>query len=137
MRRKPLISIVDDDDSIRRGLGRLLRSAGFNVEEFASGEDFLISGDLRGSSCLILDLRMPGMSGLELQSRLNADHCRVPVIFLTAHSDALTREQAIGAGAFAFFHKPFDEATLIRDVNLAIDQHRSQGSKEPEIDPHA
>ena len=119
-----LISIVDDDDSIRKGLGRLFRSVGFDVEGFASAEEFLNSGDLRRSSCLILDLRMPGMGGLELQSRLIAGRWQIPVIFLTAHSDEQSRAQALKAGAIDFVGKPFDEESLIRDVNKAVDQHR-------------
>ena len=120
-----LISIVDDDESIRKGLGRLFRSVGFEVDGFASAEEFLNSGDLQRSSCLILDLRMPGMSGLELQSRLVADNCQIPVIFLTAHRDEQSRAQALKAGAIDFVCKPFNEASLIRDVNKAVDQHRS------------
>ena len=120
-----LISIVDDDESIRKGLGRLFRSVGFDVDGFASAEEFLNSGDLQRSSCLILDLRMPGMGGLELQSRLVAGNCRIPVIFLTAHSDEQARAQALKAGAIGFVSKPFNEESLIRDVNKAVDQHRS------------
>ena len=120
-----LISIVDDDESIRKGLGRLFRSVGFDVDGFASAEEFLNSGDLQRSSCLILDLRMPGMSGLELQSRLAAGHCQIPIIFLSAHRDEQSRAQALKAGAIDFVSKPFNEASLIRDVNKAVDQHRS------------
>ena len=120
-----LISIVDDDESIRKGLGRLFRSVGFDVDGFASAEEFLNSGDLQGSSCLILDLRMPGMGGLELQSRLLAGNCRIPVIFLTANGDEQARAQALKAGAIDFVSKPFNEESLIRDVNKAVDQHRS------------
>ena len=120
-----LISIVDDDESIRKGLGRLFRSVGFDVDGFASAEEFLNSGDLQRSSCLILDLRMPGMGGLELQSRLVASNCRIPVIFLTAHSDEQARAQALKAGAIDLVSKPFNEESLIRDVNKAVDQHKS------------
>jgi len=120
-----LISIVDDDESIRKGLGRLLKSVGFEVHGFGSAEEFLTSGDRQRSSCLILDLRMPGMDGLELQSRLVADDWQIPVIFLTAHSDEQARAQALKAGAIDFVSKPFNEESLIRDVNKAVDQHRS------------
>ena len=120
-----LISIVDDDESIRKGLGRLFRSVGFDVDGFASAEEFLNSGDLQRSSCLILDLRMPGMSGLELQSRLAAGQWQIPIIFLSAHRDEQSRAQALKAGAIDFVSKPFNEASLIRDVNKAVDQHRS------------
>lgn len=120
-----MISIIDDDESIRKGLGRLFRSVGFDVNSFASAEEFLNSGDLQRSSCLILDLRMPGMDGLELQSRLVSSNCQVPIVFLTAHNDEQSREQALQAGAIDFVQKPFNEASLIRDVNKAVDQHRS------------
>ena len=120
-----LISIVDDDESIRKGLGRLFRSVGFDVEGFASAEEFLNSGDLERSSCLILDLRMPGMGGLELQNLLIAGHSQIPVIFLSAHSDEQARSQALKAGAIDFVSKPFNEESLIRDVNKAVDQHKS------------
>jgi FixJ family two-component response regulator len=125
MEGKALISIVDDDESIRRALERLFRWAGFDVEAFASGEEFLSSGNLRGTSCLLLDLRMSGMSGLDLQSRINFGPYQIPIIFLTAHDDPPSREQALKAGAINFVCKPFDEGSLIRDVNSAIDQHGS------------
>lgn len=121
-----LISIVDDDESIRKGLGRLFRSVGFDVDSFASAEEFLDSGDLQRSSCLILDLGMPGMGGLELQSRLVAGHWQIPIIFLTANGNEQSRGQALKAGAIDFISKPFNEASLIRDVNKAVDQHRSR-----------
>ena len=122
--RTTLISIVDDDQSIRKGLKRLFESVGFDVDVFASGDEFLDSDAPRNSACLILDLRMPGMNGLELQSRLISCNCLVPVIFLTAHDDEQARAQALGAGAVSFLCKPFNEESLIRDVNLAVDQHR-------------
>ncbi len=119
-----LISIVDDDESIRKGLKRLFMSVGFDVEVFASAEEFLSSRSLLDSACLILDLRMPGMSGLELQSVLTSCNRQIPVIFLTAHNDEHARAQALRGGAISFLCKPFSEDTLIRDVNLAVDQHR-------------
>jgi FixJ family two-component response regulator len=124
MKGTALVSIVDDDESIRIGLSRLLKSVGFDVDIFASGEAFLDSGDLQASACLILDLRMPGMSGLELQRRLISCNCQVPIIFLTAHNDEQARAQAIRAGAIDFLVKPFREESLIRYINLAVDQHR-------------
>jgi FixJ family two-component response regulator len=119
-----LISIVDDDESIRTALKRLFRSAGFDVAIFGSAEEFLTSGDLQDSACLILDLRMPGMDGLELQHRLIASDCQIPIVFLTAHTDEHARAQALKAGAISFLCKPFSEESLIRDVNVACDQHR-------------
>ena len=119
-----LISIVDDDESIRKGLKRLFTSVGFDVEVFASAEEFLDSRSLQDSACLILDLRMQGMSGLELQSVLTSSNRRVPVIFLTAHNDEHARAQALRGGAISFLCKPFSEDALIRDVNKAVDQHK-------------
>lgn len=119
-----LISIVDDDESIRKALKRLFTSAGFDVEVFASAEEFLGSRCALDSACLILDFRMPGISGLDLQTRLISRNSRIPIIFLTAHNDEQARAQALRSGAISFLRKPFSEETLIRDVNIAVDQHR-------------
>ena len=125
MNGSALISIVDDDASIRKALKRLFISMGFDVTVFASAEEFLCSRSLLDSDCLILDLRMPGMSGLELQSVLISCNRKIPVIFLTAHYDEQARTQALKAGAIDFLCKPFIEESLMRDVNIAVDQHRS------------
>jgi FixJ family two-component response regulator len=119
-----LISIVDDDESIRVGLSRLFKALGFDVDVFASGEEFLNSGDLRSSACLVLDLRMPGMDGLELQRRLISSNCQIPIVFLTAHYNEQARAQALTAGAISFLHKPFNEESLISNVHLAVEQYR-------------
>jgi FixJ family two-component response regulator len=126
MRRKqsvaeaPLISIVDDDQSVRDALGNLLRSVGFRVEVFASAENLLDSDHLSDTDCLILDARMPGMSGLELQRQLAESRCRVPIIFITAYSDGDAQARALGAGAMAFLHKPFAEGALLRAIDGAL-----------------
>jgi FixJ family two-component response regulator len=124
VRGSALISIVDDDESIRRALKRFFTSLGFEVAVFASAEEFLSSRLLLDCACLILDLRMSGMSGLELQSVLNTCNRQIPVIFLTAHNDEHARAQALRAGAIDYLRKPFSEDSLLRDVNLAVDQHR-------------
>jgi len=116
-----LVAIVDDDDSVRGTLQELLRSAGFPSRGFESAEAFLGSGDQQETACLITDIRMPGMSGLELQAQLNADHCRIPTIFITAHGDAKMRMQAMRAGAVEFLAKPFDDEALLESVRAALE----------------
>jgi FixJ family two-component response regulator len=116
------IAIVDDDDSVRGTLKELLRSAGFSSRAFESAEEFLSSGHQKETACLITDIRMPGMSGLELQARLNADHCRIPTIFITAHGDEEMRFQALRAGAVEFLPKPFDDNVLVETVQAALDR---------------
>jgi CheY-like chemotaxis protein len=121
-----LISIVDDDESIRAATKGLLRSAGYEVQTFASADLFLESGALRETECLILDIRMPGIDGLELQRRLNVEECHVPVIFVTAHDDQTNRRKALDAGALAVFHKPFDAHELVAAIQSALDGREEQ-----------
>jgi FixJ family two-component response regulator len=116
-----MVSIVDDDDLMRAALQGLLKSAGLLSQSFASAEEFLGSGLQRETACLITDIRMPGMSGLELQAQLNADHCRIPTIFITAHGDAKIRLQAMRAGAVEFLAKPFDDEALLETVRAALE----------------
>jgi len=116
-----LIAIVDDDDSMRDALGGLLKAVGYPARAFASAEEFLMSGQQRQTSCLIADIRMPGMSGLELQAQLNVERCRIPIIFITAHGDAKMRIQALRAGAVEFLSKPFDEEVLLESVRAALE----------------
>jgi FixJ family two-component response regulator len=116
-----LVAIVDDDDSIRTALQGLLKSAELPAQSFASAEEFLKSGQHRQIACLIADIRMPGMSGLELQARLNAEHCRVPIIFITAHGDEKMRMQALRAGAVEFMAKPFNDEALLESVRAALE----------------
>lgn len=115
-----LISVVDDDESVRDSTRTLLRSVGYKVATFASSELFLESGTLRDTECLILDMRMPGMGGLELQRRLKASDVRVPIIFVTAHGDRTNRQLAMGAGASDFFQKPFAATELIGAIKAAL-----------------
>jgi DNA-binding NtrC family response regulator len=112
-----LISIIDDDDSIRNATKRLIESVGLRVEDFASAEQFLSSGRPNDSACLILDVRLPGMSGLELQNELGTAEVEVPIVFITAHGDNETRARALNAGAADFLQKPFTEKALFKSIN--------------------
>jgi len=116
-----MVAVVDDDESFRSALERLLRSAGFVVQSFASAEDFLKSGMQYETGCLIADIRMPGMSGLDLQAKLNADHCPIPSIFISGHGDEKMRMRAMRAGAVKFLAKPFDGAILLEAARVALD----------------
>jgi FixJ family two-component response regulator len=116
-----MVAIVDDDDLMRTALLGLLKSAGLLARAFASADEFLKSGNQHNTACLITDIRMPGMSGLELQAQLNADHCRIPTIFITAHGDAKMRMQAMRAGAVEFLAKPFDDEALLESVRAALE----------------
>lgn len=114
------ISIVDDDGSIREALKGLMRSVRFDAEAFASAEEFLESGSLSRTDCLILDVRLPGISGLDLQERLNSEHCDVPVIFISANVDDLSRQRALKGGAIEFLGKPVRREPLFRAIQAAI-----------------
>jgi FixJ family two-component response regulator len=116
-----VVAIVDDDDLMRAALQGLLKSAGLAAQSFASAEEFLRSGHQHDAACLITDIRMPGASGFELQARLNADHCRIPTIFITAHGDANMQVQAMRAGAMEFLTKPFDDEVLLGSVRAAME----------------
>jgi len=118
----PLISVVDDDSSVRDSVRGLLRSVSFAVVVFASAEEFLSSDRARETDCLILDVRMPGMSGFELQSRLVASYPEMPVIFITAHGDEELRSRALRGGAVDFLLKPFSEEALLTAVQAALSQ---------------
>jgi FixJ family two-component response regulator len=111
-----VVAVIDDDPSIRAAVGCLLRSAGFAVLLFASAGELLETGDLRSIGCMILDWRMPGMDGLQLQRDLSASGWRTPVIILTAHADERGRARAMAAGAIAFLTKPFDSEALLAAV---------------------
>jgi|SRR6202047_1419380 FixJ family two-component response regulator len=116
-----LVAIVDDDDSMRSALHGLLQSADLPAQAFASAEEFLNSGQQHQIACLIADIRMPGMSGLELQAHLNAERCRIPIIFITAHGDEKMRMQALRAGAVEFMAKPFNDEALLENVRAALE----------------
>jgi FixJ family two-component response regulator len=120
-RQTKLVAIVDDDLSMRSALQGLLKAVGMLSESFASAEEFLKSGQQHQAACLITDIRMPGISGLELQARLNAEHCKIPTIFITAHDDGQMRMRALRAGAVEFLAKPFDDEALLETVRAALE----------------
>ena len=116
----PLISVIDDDDSVRESLRALIRSAGLAVQVFASAEEFMDSEYFHATSCVILDVRMPGMNGLDLQRRLTVDQPELPVIFITAHGDQAARSQALKAGAVEYLLKPFSDEALLTAINTSL-----------------
>src|SRR5262249_43891369 len=120
MPRVPLIVIVDDDDALRTSLDNLLRSVGFRAQGFASAEAFLHANQAPETACLILDVRLPGMNGLELQRQLGAAHWRIPIIFVTAYADDDVRTRALAAGAIAFLYKPCREEELLNAIETAV-----------------
>jgi FixJ family two-component response regulator len=115
-----VLSVVDDDTSVRIATGRLIRSVGFTVEMFTSGEEFLHLGRLQETSCLVVDVHMPGMNGLQLQSHLAAAGHRIPIIFITAYPDERIRTLALRAGAVNFLNKPFSDEALLSAIDLAL-----------------
>ena len=119
-RKEKLVAVIEDDESYRVAVQRLLKSAGISVELFGSAEAFLNSGQQHQTGCLITDIRMPGMSGLDLQSKLNSDRCPIPTIFITAHGDEKMRLQAMRGGAVKFLTKPFEGETLLEAVRVAL-----------------
>ena len=121
MANVPLISVVDDDESVRESLDGLIRSVGFAVKVFASAEEFLNSDHLCDTDCLLLDVRMPGMNGIDLQRHLVASHCEIPVIFITAHgSEEGVRSQAFRNGAVDYLIKPLSEDTVLNAIHTAL-----------------
>ena len=115
-----MISIIDDNDSVRESLRRLMRSVGFSVNVFASAEEFLDSDRLRNTDCLILDVRLPGMNGLELQRHLETSHFEIPIIFITSYEDDEVRARALNAGALDYFLKPFNDEDLLDAIDTAL-----------------
>jgi len=115
-----LIMIVDDDEAIRDALTSLLRSVGWRAGGFASAEAFCQSGQVHTTACLLLDVQLPGVSGLELQRQLRSSQARMPIIFMTAHGNEAMRAQALQAGALAFFAKPFDDTALLKAIHAAL-----------------
>ena len=116
-----MVAVIEDDESYRTAVQRLLKSAGLSVQSFFSAEAFLNSGPQHENRWRITDIRMAGMSGLELQSKLNSDHCSIPTIFITAHGDEKMRMQAMRGGAVKFLTKPFDAETLLDSVRVALE----------------
>jgi FixJ family two-component response regulator len=117
---RPLVAIVEDDELFRRSVERLIGSAGFRVETFGSAEDFLERGNLDGTACAILDMRLPGLNGFDLQQRLITRPRPMPIVFVSAHDDAVMRANTLRAGAVAFLKKPFDDNTLLDALHRTI-----------------
>src|ERR1700741_1573942 len=120
MTAAPMISIVDDDESLRDSLNNLIRSIGFRAQGFASAEEFLNSAQLHDTDCLILDVRMPGMNGLDLQRHLVSANSEIPVVFITSHADDDAETRALQAGAVAFLYKPCREEKLLEAIDSAL-----------------
>ena len=120
LKHKPRITVVDDDQSVREALENLISSVGFEVRLFASAEDFLDSDGPANTDCAVLDLRLPGLSGLELQRRLAANGQSTPVIIITAQGDDNSHAEAVAAGAIAFLKKPFKEEVLLAAIDSAL-----------------
>jgi FixJ family two-component response regulator len=116
-----VIAIVDDDEPLREALGSVLKAAGFVADTFASAEEFLDSPQRSSTRCLILDVRLPGMSGIELQRRLLDANWEVPIIFVTAHGDGTLRDLVMKAGAAGFLNKPVRSETLLKEIHAALD----------------
>ena len=133
---RPLIAIVDDDELFRRSIERLLKSSGFRVETFESAEAFLQDGDVGGTACAVLDIRLPGMSGRDLQRRLSAREQPTSVVFVSAHNEPEMQASVLRAGAVAFLKKPFEDTALIEAIEMAIrNSMTSSARKEPSDTP--
>ena len=124
-----IVMIVDDDDSIRKAVRRLMKAYGFAVETFGSAEEYLDSDRLDKTSCLILDVHMPGMNGLELQKRLVASGCVIPIIFITAFTDESARARAMTAGAVGYLAKPFADEDLLNCIHAALQSNGTDVSQ--------
>lgn len=114
------VAIVDDDPSVRKALKRLLKSVGMATQAYPSAEDFLHSAAVHACTCMVLDIHMPGMSGLELQVELARRETKIPIVFITAHHDDGLRNQALNGGATAFLPKPFDETELVEAIKAML-----------------
>jgi FixJ family two-component response regulator len=120
--RSQIVAIIDDNELVRTALEGLMKSVDISALAFGNAEEFLVSGRTHDIACLIVDIRLPGMSGLELQSKLNAERNRIPTIFITAHGDDQVRAHALRAGAVEFLTKPFDDETLLQSVRVALER---------------
>ena len=129
----PVIAIVDDDPSVREGLHSLIRSAGWRAEMFGSAQEFLARHATEALSCLVLDLQLPGLSGLDLQKRMAEVALQIPIVFLTGHGDIPASVQAMKAGAIEFLTKPVDEEDLLRAIQEAIECDRRNRQQHAEI----
>jgi FixJ family two-component response regulator len=125
-----IIAIVDDDEPLREALGSVMKAAGFVTKTFANAEEFLNSADQQDTVCLILDVRLPGMSGIELQKWLVDANSQVPIIFVTAHGDASLRDLVMKSGAAGFLNKPVRSDALLKEIHAALAKNRTD--KRPE-----
>jgi FixJ family two-component response regulator len=123
--KPPTVFVVDDDEAVRTSLRLLLKSVGLQVETFASAQEFLDQFDPDRAGCLVLDIRMPGMSGLELQQQLNERHSIMPIVFITGHGDVPMAVEAMQAGAVDFIQKPFRDQDLIDRINRALEKDKA------------
>jgi FixJ family two-component response regulator len=129
----PIVFIVDDDDSVRKALTRLVKSVDLNVETFASADDFLKRDSHNGPACLVLDIRMPGLSGLDLQDELVAAGRTLPIIFVSAHGNIPLSVRAMKAGAVDFIEKPFEDQTLLDAIHQSLKEDRQAKLKQAEL----
>jgi FixJ family two-component response regulator len=120
-----IITIVDDDEPLREALGSVMKASGYSTLTFASAEEFLASAGWQDTACLILDVRLPGMSGAELQKRLSDLHSRIPIVFVTAHGDAALRDSLMRAGAAGFLNKPVRSDALLKEIHAALKINRA------------
>ncbi len=134
MEREPTVMLVDDDDSVRDALKWLIESVDLHVDTYASATEFLESFDPTASGCLVLDVRMPGMSGLELQENLAAHNCGLPVLIITGHADVAMCVRAFEGGAFAFLEKPINQQNLLEQVQKAIEQDAKNRQESMPVD---
>ena len=129
----PMVFIVDDDDSVRRALARLIKSVDLNVETFASAHDFLKRQPHNGPACLVLDMRMPGLSGLDLQDELVAAGRTLPIIFISGYGSIPISVRAMKAGAVDFIEKPFEDQTLLDGINQSLKKDRQAKLEQAEL----
>ena len=134
MKTNATIFVVDDDASVRKGLGRLLKSAGWNAETYASAAEFLARPAFSGYGCVLLDVRMPGMRGPELRDQLSARRITLPVVFLTGHGDVSTGVEAMKKGAVDFLLKPVDDRVLLQTIEVAVERHRAARAQTKTLD---
>jgi FixJ family two-component response regulator len=130
---QPVVFVIDDDESVREALASLIRSAGWTVEVFVSAQEFLARPRADGPSCLILDVRLPGLSGLDLQRRLAEVHTEIPIVFITAHGDVPTSVKAMKAGAVEFLIKPLVDADVLGAIQQAIARDRAAREQEAQM----
>jgi FixJ family two-component response regulator len=125
-----VIDIIDDDEPLREALRSVMKAAGFSARTFASAEEFLVRDDSNDTACLVLDVRLPGMSGIELQKQLTERHRRLPIIFVSAHSDASLRDSMMKAGAAAFFCKPVRSDILLTEIRRVLAETGTNNNEE-------